>query len=138
MRCTHCGRDLPLEEFHHDRSRKSGHAPWCRDCKNARHRDYYAANRDRIRRQQNLHRAELARRAKLALRNRRGTKFLELKDEEWLRRKYLREFKSPQEIADGLGCSVSSVRKALSDMGIPTIPRSLHSAFRSNLEKTRA
>jgi hypothetical protein len=43
-----CGRELPLSAFYKDASRKDGVAPYCKECKSAINREWWARNpRDR-------------------------------------------------------------------------------------------
>jgi hypothetical protein len=46
--CCRCGKERPLEEFARDASKASGHKGRCKSCDNARCRDYYARNRDKV------------------------------------------------------------------------------------------
>lgn len=41
--CPRCGMEKPLEEFSRDASKSSGYKSACRECDNARLREYYAA-----------------------------------------------------------------------------------------------
>jgi hypothetical protein len=45
--CYRCGRDLPLQVFAVDRTKKSGRSSICRECDRVKSRDYYEANRER-------------------------------------------------------------------------------------------
>lgn len=47
--CSKCGKILPLSEFQRDRSKSSGYASWCKDCKNKSKR----LSRNKIKPQQN-------------------------------------------------------------------------------------
>jgi hypothetical protein len=66
-RCTKCGEEKPRVEFSRDRSRKDGHAPWCKACvrswhqENAEHlagyhRRWQRENRDKQRAQNRRYR----------------------------------------------------------------------------------
>jgi hypothetical protein len=46
--CCRCGKERPLEEFARDASKASGRKGRCKSCDNARCRDYYARNRDKV------------------------------------------------------------------------------------------
>ena len=48
-RCAKCGIEKPTSEFRKDRKSKDGLGCWCKDCDRAYKREYYAANRERIR-----------------------------------------------------------------------------------------
>jgi hypothetical protein len=48
MRCYRCGETKPVEEFARDRSKASGRKSLCKACDNAKSKDYYAANRERV------------------------------------------------------------------------------------------
>lgn len=45
-RCTKCGRELPLSEFNRDKSRKTGHKPWCKHCTAEYQHERYATGAD--------------------------------------------------------------------------------------------
>jgi hypothetical protein len=45
-KCPACERDLPLDAFSVDRSRKSGRTSRCRECNSKQNRAWYAANKD--------------------------------------------------------------------------------------------
>ncbi|MFA7122372.1 MAG: hypothetical protein WC277_12895 [Bacilli bacterium] len=130
-RCPRCERALPLDEFTRDRSRKGGLSPWCRDCKNASRREYYYANHDKVRRQQNEYRTREHLRTI-------GVAYPELQVPRWLRREYLQKFKSPKQIAAALGCTEATVRRALRACGIEILPRTLHAALRTGKQGVRS
>ena len=46
----------------------------------------------------------------------------QLRDQEWLEQKHLREHKTPKEIAAELGCEADLVRAYLRQAGVRTIP----------------
>jgi hypothetical protein len=46
-RCSRCTREMPITAFALDRSKRAGVKAWCRDCDNARSREYYVANREK-------------------------------------------------------------------------------------------
>lgn len=48
-KCIRCNREFPFEAFAVDRSKASGRSSFCRECDRVRSRDYYAANRERVR-----------------------------------------------------------------------------------------
>lgn len=56
--CTKCHAWKPISEFCRDRSRKDGVHPWCRPCRSARGKSYYAQNRDPISEHRKQHRSE--------------------------------------------------------------------------------
>ena len=43
--CTKCGRTLPLSRFSKHSQKKDGLRPDCKDCRNAKNREYYRSNR---------------------------------------------------------------------------------------------
>lgn len=47
--CTRCGLDVPLDGFHHDRTRVDGFSKWCKRCVSENSRKHYQANRESIR-----------------------------------------------------------------------------------------
>jgi hypothetical protein len=53
----------------------------------------------------------------------RPRRFAELGDHEWLRRRYLDEEASQQELAVEIGCSIPAVRKALAEAQVTVTPR---------------
>jgi hypothetical protein len=48
LQCIDCEGWKPPEDFHRDRSKKSGRSTRCKGCSLARHRVYYQANRERL------------------------------------------------------------------------------------------
>lgn len=57
QRCTRCGQEKTTSEFPVDRSRTSGHHPWCRSCKSSSGQLRYLADRERFVRSQRRYRA---------------------------------------------------------------------------------
>lgn len=47
-RCYRCGEERPVGEFARDASKASGRKRLCKACDNARSRDYYSRNRERV------------------------------------------------------------------------------------------
>lgn len=45
--CTKCGRELPIENFHINKSLKGGHDNTCRECKNAYAKEWQKQNREK-------------------------------------------------------------------------------------------
>lgn len=46
-RCSKCGVDKPLSEYHRDRQKADGHTPVCKACRRVCNRAYYQKNRPR-------------------------------------------------------------------------------------------
>lgn len=53
-RCSKCGRELPLTEFHKCKNKKDGLNTWCKEC----HKQYYQTNREEKLEYQNQYNAE--------------------------------------------------------------------------------
>ena len=98
-RCSRCGEVKPLEEFPLDRTSSDGRFSHCLACKRETSR--------------------MDRRAKGV--PARKT-YPQLRDQEWLEQKHLRERKTPKEIAAELGCEADLVRAYLRQAGVRTIP----------------
>lgn len=47
--CTKCGTSKPTDQFGKQKHRKDGLNPWCKACKSAAGKVYFAANKDRLR-----------------------------------------------------------------------------------------
>lgn len=45
-RCSKCGIEKPLNAFCHDRSRKDGHFPQCKECINEHSKEYYNLHKE--------------------------------------------------------------------------------------------
>lgn len=45
--CRKCGRELPIENFHINKSLKGGHDNTCRECKNAYSKEWAKKNREK-------------------------------------------------------------------------------------------
>jgi len=113
-RCTKCGEIKLLTEFSKDATRRDGHGPWCKACKNAC---------DRARHQ---HMRES------------GGRYPQLLDETWLRTQIEREFLSAEQVAESLGCSSNTVYCAMRRYGIRTIPKGVRWALRARLIQQRS
>ncbi len=46
-RCTKCGEEKPLSEFHRDRTKSDGRKSWCKLCTSGYQREYYEENREK-------------------------------------------------------------------------------------------
>ena len=59
-RCSRCGQSKPKSEFYKDRASRDGLGTYCKDCSNARSKEYHARNKTAIRKRakayQNEHR----------------------------------------------------------------------------------
>ncbi len=110
-RCTGCGEIKLLTEFSKDATRRDGHVPWCKACKNA-----YARAR---------------RRRREIVKPKAAPKYPELYDPEWLGQKYCVELLAPEEIAALIGCAAETVKRARRRHGIQPIPRALRAALRA-------
>jgi len=112
-RCTKCGKDLPLDAFRRDRSRKLGRFSQCRECERQYERTYYPRS--------TAHSQE----------------YPLLRDRAWLDQQYSREFRSIAEIATMVGCSYETARLAIKRHQIPVIPSGVRRALRARLEAQR-
>jgi len=112
-RCTKCGKDLPLDAFRRDRSRKLGRFSQCRECE----RQY-----DRIYRPRST-----------ALNH----DYPLLRDRVWVDQQYSREYRSIAEIATMIGCNYTTARLAIKRHQIPVIPFGVRRALRARLEAQR-
>lgn len=45
--CTKCGRELPIENFHINKSLKGGHDNTCKECKNAYAKEWQKKNKEK-------------------------------------------------------------------------------------------
>jgi hypothetical protein len=43
-----CGEAKPLDDFHRNAAKRDGRQDWCRACKNAHHKTYYEAHREKF------------------------------------------------------------------------------------------
>ena len=50
-KCSKCGIEKPLTEFHKRKKSKDGHEYRCKTCKKQQHAEYYAQNKERINQQ---------------------------------------------------------------------------------------
>jgi len=114
-RCTKCGEIKLLTEFSKDATRRDGHGPWCKACKNACDRARY----------QHMRRGPAPR-------------YPQLLDETWLRTQIEREFLSAEQVAESLGCSSNTVYCAMRRYGIRTIPKGVRWALRARLIQQRS
>ncbi|MFA7120644.1 MAG: hypothetical protein WC277_04145 [Bacilli bacterium] len=109
-RCTRCGVEKPVSEFHQDRSISSGYKSHCKSCA----REY------------------------VPIPHPERQKFPQLHDEAWLRQKYSVEVLTPKEIAESLGCAPSSVSAALAQYKIQSLPTAFRAVFRERRERGEA
>ena len=112
-RCTKCGKDLPLDAFHRDRSKKQGRRSRCRECERQYERIYHPRS--------TTHSQE----------------YPLLRDRAWVMHQYSREFRSVTEIATMVGCSYWTARLAIKRHQIPVIPYGVRRALRARLEAQR-
>ena len=112
-RCTKCGKDLPLDAFRRDRSKKQDRFSQCRECE----RQYERTHRPRS----TAHSQE----------------YPLLRDRAWLDQQYSREFRSIAEIATMVGCSYEAARLAIKRHQIPVIPYGVRRALRARLDAQR-
>jgi AraC-like DNA-binding protein len=66
----------------------------------------------------------------------RRRQFPALADQDWLRRRYLAEHASLQELAGEIGCSIRAVRKALAEAQVPMRPQGQWKGRRSSTRAT--
>ncbi len=111
--CRICGKTLPLEAFHRDRSKKQGRRSRCRECERQSERIY--------------HPKSTAPHHVYPL----------LRDRAWVMHQYSHEFRSIAEIATMVGCSYSTAHLAIKRHQIPVIPYGVRRALRARLEAQR-
>ncbi len=122
-RCTKCGEIKLLTRFSKDATRRDGHGPWCKACKNAYDRARYQHMRE----------------SGGVPPKRRGPapRYPQLHDETWLRTQIEREFLSAEQVAESLGCNSKTVYYAMRRYGIRTVPKGVRWALRARLEAQR-
>ena len=108
-----CGKTLPLEAFHRDRSKKLGRRSRCRECER---------QSDRIRRPKSTAPHHV---------------YPLLRDRAWVEQQYSREFRSIAEIAAMVGCSYSTAHAAIAAHRLPVIPYGVRRALRARLDAQR-
>jgi len=112
-RCTKCGKDLPLDAFRRDRSKKQGRFSYCRECERQYERIY--------RPKSTAHSQE----------------YPLLRDRAWVDQQYSREYRSIAEIATMVGCSYETARLAIKRHQIPVIPHGVRRTLRARLDAQR-
>jgi len=135
--CPHCKQLLPLTAFHNNRSRASGRDVWCGACKNEARK----AQRKRVRDAKRAARALLPPKPKTQKARRRPLrekivvplKYPQLGDEAWLRGRICREFVAAEEVAEELGCALSTVYAAMQRHNVRSPPKGVRAALRARV-----
>lgn len=53
--CSKCGRELPISEFHNDKTHKDGHRSECRECTKQRNKKYQTEHKNDVLEQKKLY-----------------------------------------------------------------------------------
>ena len=136
-RCPHCGQTLPLSSFHLNRSRSSGRDVWCGTCKNEARKAQRKRARDAKRAAKALlppkPKTQKARRIPLREKIVVPLKYPQLGDEAWLRGRICREFVAAEEVAEELGCALSTVYAAMRRLNVRSPPKGVRAALRARV-----
>lgn len=46
--CCKCGKEKPVSEFHKDKNSSDGYTYQCKECRNAKYKEYYHSNIDKM------------------------------------------------------------------------------------------
>jgi hypothetical protein len=107
-RCTKCGEEKPLSEFHRDRTRPDGRYSFCATC-----------------------RCTIVRERRRAAGMAERKTYPQVHDRDWLAQKHLREWMTTQEIADLLGCTRDTVRCGFRQAEVAVIPPAVLATLRA-------
>jgi len=136
-RCPHCRQILPISSFHLNRSRSSGRDVWCGMCKNEARK----VQRKRVRDAKHAARALLPPTPKVKQIRQRPVrekivvplKYPLLGDEAWLRGRICREFVAAEDVAEELGCALSTVYAAMRRLNVRSPPKGVRWALRARV-----
>ena len=143
--CTKCNKVFPITAFHRNCSRKDGRDNWCPKCKaQARKKRNAPKVKAKWLNGQISAGLELMFHGPIQLPGEKPKRnggsgppprFPQLHDAKWLKREYIDNLKSPQEIADIIGCTATSVNAALRRAGIMQIPWGMRLGIRKRRER---
>lgn len=94
-KCTKCGLEKPVSEFNKNRSNKDGLYHWCRECANAKSREWYHNNTERVKIIQERYKKAHPDKVKETLEKRRDKKVAYQKQRYETHKEYLQSLKQP-------------------------------------------